>query len=100
MTIEEEIKHFEDFLSHPCGFEVSLFSILEIRPVNESSPPTEWEVSWIELKDDIEITSYKEFHSLHDACQYFVERRHYLCLGADFKKIMMGENHSSVEIIE
>ncbi len=100
MTIEEEIEHFKEFLSHPCGLEVSIFAALQIRPIDEGSPPTEWEVSWIEIQDGIETTSYKEFNSLHNAVECFVEKRRYLCLGADFEKIMMGENHSPVEIIE
>ena len=98
MTIDEEVQHMEDFLSHSCGFEVSLYAILQIRPIDEGCPPRDWEVSWIETVDGLEITSYKEFSSLHDAVQCFVEKRHYLCLGADFEQLMMGACHSSVEI--
>lgn len=98
MTIDEEVQHLEDFLSHSCGFEVSCYALLEIRPIDQGCPPRDWEVSWKEKIDNVEYDSYKEFNSLHDACQCFVEKRRYLCLGADFEQIMMGEGHSSVEI--
>ena len=90
MTIEEEVKYLSDFLNHPCGFEVSLFAILQIRPLDEASPPTEWEVSWIEVHDGIEFQSFKEFTDLQKAVQFFVEKRRYMCLGADFEAITAG----------
>jgi hypothetical protein len=100
ITIEEEIEHLKEFLTHPCGLEVSVYAILQIRPIDEGCPPTEWEVSWRELQDGVEIDYYKEFNSLHDACQCFVEKRRYLCLGADFEELLMGAEKSTVEISE
>lgn len=97
MTIDEEVQRLEDFLSHSCGFEVSCYAVLDIRPIDEGCPPSDWEVSWKETKDGMEIDSYKEFNNLHDACQYFVEKRRYLCLGADFESILMGSCHVNVE---
>jgi hypothetical protein len=91
MTIDEEVRRLEDFLSHSCGFEVSVYAMLQIRPIDEGCPPRDWEVFWIERHDDIEFESYKEFSSLHDACQYFVEKRRYLCLGTDFEAELMKE---------
>jgi hypothetical protein len=98
MSIEEEILHLQTFLSHPCGFEVSLYGTLQIRPIDESCLTTEWEVSWKELQDGIEIDYYKEFHSLYEACQCFVEKRHYMCFGSDFQEMMVGAEPASVEI--
>lgn len=98
MTIDEEVQRLEDFLSHSCGFEVSCYAILQIRPIDEGCPPSDWEVSWKEMHDGIEYDSFKEFCNLHDACQYFVEKRRYLCLGADFEEILMGSSHVEAEI--
>lgn len=100
MTIEEETQHLEDFLSHSCGFEVSIYAILRIRPIDEGCPPRDWEVSWSERIDDIEYDSFKEFNSLHDACECFVEKRRYLCLGADFEQILNGSEKTKVEITD
>lgn len=98
ISIDQEVEHLEKFLSHSCGFEVSIYDILEIRPIDEGCPPSNWEVSWKGMEDGMEIDSYKEFNSLHDACQFFVEKRRYMCLGADFEEIMMGSLTISVEI--
>lgn len=100
MSIEDEIQFMETFLAHSCGFEVSLYALLEIRPIDEGCPPSEWEVSWKDLIDGMEVTSFKEFNNLHEACQCFVEKRRYLCLGADFEEIMWGGGSASVEINE
>lgn len=94
-AIEDEIKHMVDFLSHCCGFEVSLYTSLQIRPIDEGAPPTEWEVSWKETIDGVEFESYKEFTSLQEAAQFFVEKRRYMCLGADFESIL----NESTEVI-
>lgn len=98
MTIEDEIEHLKAFLSHPGGFEVSMYAILEIRPIDESLSPSDWEVSWREMLDGTEMECFKEFNNLHDACQFFVEKRRYLCLGADFEELMMGAETVIVEI--
>lgn len=100
MTIEDEIQFLENFLSHSCGFEVSLYGTLEIRPIDEGCPPTEWEVIWFEVKDGMELECFKEFNNLHEACQCFVEKRRYLCLGADFEQVLSGGETVHVEIEE
>jgi hypothetical protein len=87
ITIEEEIEHVIQFLSHPCGFEVSLYAVLSMRPISEDINPSNWEVTWIEVLDGLEIESYKEFSSLQEAAQFFVEKRRYMLLGADFENI-------------
>lgn len=99
-AIEDEIKHIIDFLSHRCGFEVSLYATLQIRPIDEGCPPTEWEVYWKETVDGVEFESYREFTSLQDAAQFFVEKRRYMCLGADFESLLDDSTEVVVEIEE
>jgi hypothetical protein len=91
MTIEEEIQHLITFLRHPGGFDVDMSGILCIRPIDEGSPPTSWEVDWEEIDDGIILNFSKEFPNLEEAAQFFVEKRHYLCEGADFQLIRMKE---------
>lgn len=89
MTIEEEVKHLLTFLAHPVGFEVSVFAMLTIRPIDENSPPDHWEVDWTGNEDGMDCEYHKAFYSLEEAVQFFVEKRRYMCLGVDFEKILM-----------
>lgn len=100
MTIEEEVKHLIDFLSHPAGFDVGMGGVLSIRPVDEGSPPTNWAVDWEEHDDQLVYEYEKCFPSLQEAAQFFVEKRRYLCEGLDFRKIMNADlfGHPTVEI--
>ncbi len=91
ITIEEEIEHLVAFLSHPAGFDVSIYAVLEIRPIDECSPPEHWEVDWTGTEDGMECEYHKQFTNLQEAAQFFVEKRRYMCLGADFEAIMMKE---------
>ena len=92
MTIEEEIQHLFAFLSHPGGFDVDMGGILCIRPVDEGCPPTYWEVDWEEEEEGVRLNFSKEFPNLAEAAQFFVEKRHYMCNGADFEAILMKED--------
>lgn len=91
MSIEDEVKHLITFLSHEAGFDVDMGGVLCIRPIDEGSPPTFWEVDWEETDDGIKLSFAKEFPNLEEAAQFFVEKRHYLCEGADFQLIRMKE---------
>lgn len=91
MTIEEEVERLIAFLSHPCGFEVGVYALLEIRPIDEDSPPQHWEVDWTSTEDGVSYEYHKQFTNLQEAAQFFVEKRHYMCLGADFEATMMKE---------
>ena len=91
MTIEEEISHIIAFLSHSCGFEVSLYAMLSIRPVSEDSPPSLWEVSWTDFEEETQLEYHRLFSDLEEAIIFFVEKRRYKCIGADFEK-MRQEN--------
>jgi|SRR5277367_2668076 len=91
MTIEEEIEHLFVFLSHPAGFDVDMAGILSIRPVDEGSPPTNWEVEWEKEEDGVRMNFHKDFTSLRDAVVFFVEKRHYMCNGLDFEAIAWEE---------
>ena len=101
MTIEEEIRHLIDFLSHPGGFDVGMGGVLFIRPVDEGSPPTNWAVNWEEYIEDVRFDYEKCFSSLEEAATFFVEKRHYMCNGLDFDKMAREETFSiKVEFIE
>lgn len=98
MTIDEEVQHLVAFLSHPAGFDAGMGGILQIRPVDEFSPPQSWAVDWVE--DDAElIYEYEKcFPSLQEAAQFFVEKRRYMCHGLDFEAIYLDD--SDVELID
>lgn len=85
MSIEDEIKHLIQFLSHPAGFDVDMGGLLGIRPIYEMREF--WEVSWSEPEDTISCEYHKEFVTLAEAATFFVEKRHYLCLGLDFNEM-------------
>lgn len=91
MTIDEEVKRLIDFLSHPAGFNVGMGGVLQIRPVDEGSPPTNWAVDWEEDDESLVYEYEKCFPSLQEAAQFFVEKRRYMCEGLDFQKIFVDE---------
>lgn len=91
MTIDEEVEHLVAFLSHPAGFDVDMSGLLCIRPIDESSPPQHWEVDWTGVEDGMECEYHKQFTSLQEAAQFFVEKRRYLVIGLDFESILMKE---------
>src|ERR1700675_4289533 len=99
MTIEEEIHHLIDFLSHPAGFDVGMGGILQIRPIDEGSPPINWAVDWEEDDGDLRLNYEKEFASLQEAVQFFVEKRRYMCNGMDFEAVYLNASKTvNVEI--
>ena len=84
MTQEEEVQSLMQFLSHPAGFDVDLAGLLCIRPVDENSPPTSWEVDFDYNAWKIE-EGCKVFDSLEDAARFFVQKRFEMQLGLDFE---------------
>lgn len=98
MTIEEEIERLIQFLSHPAGFNANMAGLLTIRPTDEGCPPTYWAVDWEDQQDGMTLEYEKEFSSLQEAAQFFVEKRRYMCLGLDFESIYLGAETASVEI--
>lgn len=85
MTIEEEIQHLITFLSHPAGFDVDMGGQLQIRPIYETIE--HWEVDWEEDLDGLAVRNQRIFFTLEEAAIFFVEKRHYMCLGLDFNAI-------------
>ena len=82
ITIDEEISYLLHFLSNQIDYTVSIGATLTISQV--CSDDSCWVVNW-EEKDGIFILEcQKDFKSLYDAVQFFVEKRRYMCLGADF----------------
>jgi hypothetical protein len=99
MTIDEEVKLLINFLSHPAGFDVGMGGTLQIRPIDENSPPEHWEVDWEEEDDNLVYEYAKEFSTLKAAVQFFVEKRHFMCSGLDFE-VMLSASDPDVEISE
>lgn len=91
MSIEEEVKRLVEFLSHPAGFNVGMGGVLQIRPIDEGCPPTNWAVDWEEDGDGVIYEYEKCFTSLQEAAQYFVEKRRYMCEGLDFQAIFVAD---------
>lgn len=85
MSIEDEIKHLKTFLSHPAGFIVDIGGDLCIFPIYEMREY--WEVTWKMIEDDTAVDMHRQFVTLDEAVQFFVEKRRYLCLGSDFNAI-------------
>jgi hypothetical protein len=88
-TIEDEIEHLITFISHPAGFSVDMESMLVIRPVYHTVH--HWEVDWqIDEADEsgqlITMRFQKIFNDIKEAATFFVEKRHYMCLGIDFNE--------------
>lgn len=98
MSIDEEVEHLMQFLSHPAGFDVGMGGILSIRPTDEGCPPTHWAVDWEATEGDLVFDFEKEFSSLREAVQFFVEKRRYMCNGLDFDAVYLGAENASVEI--
>lgn len=86
MTIEDEAKHLIQFLSHPAGFIVDVGGELCIFPIYEMREY--WEVTWKVVEDGISIDFNRQFVTLEEAVNFFVEKRRYLCLGSDFNKLV------------
>lgn len=82
MTIEDEIKNLIAFLSHPAGFNVDIAGQLCIRPIYETIE--HWEVDWEDQAEGSALEFHKIFFTLEEAATFFVEKRHYMCLGLDF----------------
>jgi len=89
IPIDQEIEQLIAFLSHPAGFVVGLSGILEICPGDEESPPTYWAVSWSEEDGGTVYDFAKSFVSLQEAATFFVEKRHYMCVGLDFQAVYL-----------
>lgn len=99
MTIEDEVAVFIYFLSHPAGFDVGCSGMLGIRPTDENSPPRTWEVEWEHELDGYTVKSYRNFESLENAAQFFVEKRRYMVLGLDFEFEMSQESNENEQRI-
>jgi len=88
ITIDEEIQHLLHFLSHQIDYTVAIgtLSISSVCANDEC-----WVVSWQEQDGDLILECQKDFVCLFDAAQYFVEKRRYMCVGADFDRLRESE---------
>lgn len=95
MSIEQEIDELIVFLTHPAGFEISVGpGQLYLTPDNYNG---NWCVKWYEF-DGVETLDFsRTFTELKEAVKFFVERRHYICVGFDFDNIKQQEEELSDE---
>lgn len=82
MNKEEEVDLIIKVLEHPACFAVDLFTLLYIRSHCDG-----YEVSWEE--DGVPISNikckHKNFSSLKEAAQFFIDKRYELEMGMDFE---------------
>lgn len=90
-TIDEEIEDVFIFLSKSPGFDIGLCNQLCIRP--NYGITSHWEVNWEIEENNSVLQFHKVFADLKEAVTFFVEKRHYMCLGIDFNKELEGEEN-------
>lgn len=97
MTIDNEIQILVHFLSHQTDYTVTI-EHLSIGSVCSSEEC--WTVSWQETEDNIVYEATKDFRCLFDACQFFVEKRRYFCIGSDFRELLEDTGSESTKDVE
>jgi len=81
ISIEEEVQRIVHFLSQGIDYTL-IIGTLNITPI--CSDEACWVVTWQEQFDNTILECQKDFISLFDAAQCFVEKRRYMCIGSDF----------------
>lgn len=76
-----EILFVEKVVTHPAGYDLDLFGMMNIRPTDQLI----WEVSWEEILDQTRCTLYKTFSSAREAAEFFVLKRKERQLGIDIE---------------
>lgn len=89
MTIDNEVQVLIHFLSHQADYTVTI-DHLTIGSVCHQDDC--WVVCWKEQDGNTSLDCQKDFYCLFDACQYFVEKRRYFCIGSDFRELMEENN--------
>lgn len=84
MTIDNEIQVLIQFLDHQRDYEVTLDHLSIESLCGEDDC---WVVTWKEYDGGMEMICQKDFSCLFDAATYFVEKRRYFCIGADFRAL-------------
>jgi hypothetical protein len=81
ISIEEEVQRIVHFLSQGIDYTLTI-GTLSVTPI--CSDEACWVVNWQEQFDNTILECQKDFISLFDAAQCFVEKRRYMCIGSDF----------------
>lgn len=89
MTIDNEVQVLIHFLSHQTDYTVTI-GHLNIGSVCGQDDC--WVVAWQECDGAMLLDLQKDFSCLFDACQFFVEKRRYFCLGSDFRELVEDNN--------
>lgn len=84
ISIDEEIQRVILFLSQGIDYTLVIGS-LSITPI--CSDEACWVVNWQEKFDDTILECQRDFISLFEAAQCFVEKRRYMCIGSDFDSL-------------
>lgn len=89
ITIDEEIQNLIHFLSHQIDYRITIEHLSIGSVCNQDDC---WIVNWRDQEDNIVFDCQKDFSCLFDAVQFFVEKRRYFCLGADFRDVLENSN--------
>ncbi len=90
MNKEEEIELIKKVLSHPAGISLDIFGLISIRSHSDG-----YEVAWGKHYEmDTNTGPYKDFIDLHEAVEFFVNKRYELELGLDIELELMKKNGS------
>lgn len=85
-SIESETEFITSVLSHPAGYHIGIFGMLEVRSCSLSGSVMDnisFEVSW-DTEDG--STKNENFSTASEAAAFFVEKRKSLRLGVDYEK--------------
>lgn len=92
MNRDEEIELLKKVLEHPAGFNIGLFAALSIRSHSDG-----FEVAWDKAADGTDEYNkdyYKDFSSLQEAVEFFVDKRREMQLGLDIEAELMKEQNA------
>jgi hypothetical protein len=85
-------------LSHPAGFHVSIFAMLDIRTTDQDTIEVEWELSMDERRKLPDPATTKTDHrsfpraSMDEAVAFFVDKRRERELGVDYEAKAYARN--------
>ncbi|HVI42683.1 MAG TPA: hypothetical protein VM577_18715 [Anaerovoracaceae bacterium] len=78
--IDAEVDLIHRLITGSAGYNIVLPGFLAIYSDNY-----DWKVSWTEEENQVVMNFYKHFPEALEAAQFFVEKRHELKLGDEYK---------------
>lgn len=83
-TIEQEVSNLVGFLCQKIGHVITIDHLVIVSVCGGDDC---WMVAWQEDCDGQSIDCQKDFSCLQEAATFFVEKRRYLCIGADYQNL-------------